>query len=207
MCEDGELTKVLITVMTYPHPSRKYRESVCTAGITEEGDWVRLYPIDYRYRTREQQFRKYQWIEVELEPRGHGNDNRLESRRPNLESIRLIGDALDSRTDRRWEKRRLLIDRLPHRTVNRWKQLHEQDQVSLGIVRPKRVLDVEIREVESQWKPQWQSMFRQLWLFGPQQKPLRKLPYSFHYVFECEDRHSAGTPASRNCSAMKVAWR
>jgi hypothetical protein len=28
--------RVLITVMTYPHPSRGYQELVCTAGITEE---------------------------------------------------------------------------------------------------------------------------------------------------------------------------
>ena len=33
-------TKVLITVMTYPLPSRGYQELVCTAGITEEGKWV-----------------------------------------------------------------------------------------------------------------------------------------------------------------------
>ncbi|MDA0267977.1 MAG: hypothetical protein O2890_14060, partial [Cyanobacteria bacterium] len=38
-------TKVLITVMTYPHPSRGYQELVCTAGITENHEWVRLYPI------------------------------------------------------------------------------------------------------------------------------------------------------------------
>ena len=43
-------TNVLITVMTYPHPSQRHQELVCTAGITEAGEWVRLYPIDYRYR-------------------------------------------------------------------------------------------------------------------------------------------------------------
>lgn len=42
--------KVLITVMTYPHPSRGYQELVCTAGVTDAGEWVRLYPVDYRYR-------------------------------------------------------------------------------------------------------------------------------------------------------------
>ena len=36
--------KVLITVLTYPHPSEKYEELVCTAGINESGEWVRLYP-------------------------------------------------------------------------------------------------------------------------------------------------------------------
>jgi len=63
-------TKVLITVMNYPHPSRSHQELVCTAGISEEGDWVRLYPVDYRYRPNHQQFKKYQWIELGLAPRG-----------------------------------------------------------------------------------------------------------------------------------------
>ena len=31
-------TKVLITVMTYPHPSRGYQELVCTTGVTDSGD-------------------------------------------------------------------------------------------------------------------------------------------------------------------------
>ncbi len=57
--EEYERTRVLVTVMTYPHPSSKYGELVCTAGITEALEWVRLYPIDYRYRLREQQFHKY----------------------------------------------------------------------------------------------------------------------------------------------------
>ena len=79
-----ELTKVLITVMTYPHPSKKYQETVCTAGVTESGEWIRLYPIDYRYRPGHQKFKKWQWIEVALGERGHGSDQRVESREPDL---------------------------------------------------------------------------------------------------------------------------
>ncbi len=40
--------KVLITVKTYPIPSAKYDELVCTAGVTETGDFIRLYPINFR---------------------------------------------------------------------------------------------------------------------------------------------------------------
>ena len=94
-------TKVLITVMTYPHPSQGYQELVCTAGVTEEGEWVRLYPIDYRYRPSNQQFHKYQWIEVDLAEWGKGNDNRKESRRPSLDTIRLLGEPLDTKNN--WE--------------------------------------------------------------------------------------------------------
>ena len=178
-------TKVLITVMTYPHPSPGYQELVCTAGLTESLEWVRLYPVDYRYRPKGQQFHKYQWIEVVLDPQNRSNDNRKESRRPNLDSIRLLGNPLS--TKNQWAERRDLIDRAAHHTLNQLKALHATDKVSLGIVRPKRVLDLEIRDADPVWKPEWQNLFNQMALFGPPQKPLRKIPYSFHYKFECED--------------------
>lgn len=186
-----EKTKVLITVMTYPHPSSGHQELVCTAGITERGDWVRLYPVDYRYRPKHQQFRKYQWIEVALEPVGHGHDNRRESRKPDLDSIRIIGEPLDTKD--KWAARRKIIDAMPHHTVNELKAQFDADRASLGIVRPSRVLDLDIRPADAEWKPEWQNLFSQLKLFGPPQKPLRKLPYSFHYIFECNDSEKPHT--------------
>ncbi len=176
-------TKVLVTVMTYPHPSETYQELVCTAGITEDGKWVRLYPIDYRYQTRERQFHKYQWIEVDLEPQGSGNDNRKESRKPVLDSIRILGKPLS--TKEAWRERRRIIDRMPHRTLEELHALHEEDRTSLGIVRPAKVRDLTISPADPEWKPEWQALFTQMRLFGPPQKPLRKLPYKFRYVFEC----------------------
>ncbi len=180
-----EKTKVLVTVMTYPHPSRGYQELICTAGITEAGEWVRLYPIDYRYRPRGQQFKKYQWIEVELELEGAGNDDRKESRRPVLDSIRVVGEPLSTKDD--WRARREIIDRLPAESVNSLRAKYTSDKTSLGVVRPTRILDMEIREADPEWKPDWKNLFAQMTLFGPQQKPLKKIPFSFHYIFECED--------------------
>ena len=178
-------TKVLITVMTYPHPSQGYQELVCTAGITEDGEWVRLYPIDYRYRPRDQRFRKYQWIEIELAEQGEANDQRKESRKPVLDSIRLLGEPLD--TQNNWEVRRQIIDKLPMHTVNELRALYNQDKTSLGIVRPARVLNLKIEESDPEWKPEWQRVLNQFQLFGLQPKPLAKIPFKFSYVFECED--------------------
>jgi hypothetical protein len=76
---------------------------------------------------------------------------------------------------------------MPHYTLNELKKLYEEKRVSLGIVRPTRVLDIETKEVTLEWKPKWQNLFEQLRLFGPQQKPLQKIPFSFHYIFECSD--------------------
>ena len=178
-------TRLLITVMTYPHPSQGYQELVCTAGVTEAGEWVRLYPVDYRYRPTTQRFRKYQWVEVDLAPTGTRNDKRKESRRPDLDSIRIVGPPLP--TANAWAARRAIVDRMAHRTLSQLKALYDTESASLGIVRPSRVLDIEVTPVEPRWKPEWQRLFSQVRLFGEQQKPLRKLPYKFQYVFECED--------------------
>jgi len=141
-----ELTKVLITVMTYPNPSKKYQETVCTAGVTESGEWIRLYPVDYRYRPTHQKFRKWQWIDVALGERGHGSDQRVESREPDLSTLRLLGEPLSTKDG--WRARRAIIDAMPHRTVKQLEALFDSEGVSLGIVRPKRVLDMKVTAVE-----------------------------------------------------------
>lgn len=200
MSEPVNPTKVLITVMTYPHPSESYQELVCTAGVTESLDWVRLYPIDYRYRPLNQRFRKYQWIKVNLGPAvSKSNDDRKESRRPDLDSIKLLGEPLSVKKS--WAERRKVVDRLPHHTVNQLKALHKSENVSLGVTRPKRVCDLEIKPTTTEWKPEWQGLFKQLRLFGPQQKPLAKLPYSFKYVFECDD---SSKPHTATCTDWEL---
>jgi hypothetical protein len=176
---------VFITVMTYPHPSESHQELVCTAGISENGEWVRLYPIDYRYRPRNQQFQKYQWIEIGLSNQGAKNDNRRESRKPDLQSIRLLGEPISSRDG--WRARREIIDRMPLNTRLQLEALYQSDRVSLGIIRPTEVLDLKVERSEREWKPQWQATLNQFSLFGGPPKRLEKLPYKFSYVFRCED--------------------
>ena len=52
---------------TYPEISRKYTETVCTAGIVADSKtFVRLYPIRFRYLEGKMQFKKYQWIRADI---------------------------------------------------------------------------------------------------------------------------------------------
>ena len=54
-------TNILIIVKTYPEISRKYTETVCTAGVLADSKTlVRLYPIRFRYLEGTLQFKKYQ---------------------------------------------------------------------------------------------------------------------------------------------------
>jgi len=65
--------------------------------------------------------------------------------------------------------------------------MYEQDGTSLGIVRPKRVLDMVFEKVEGTWDEAQLGVLSQMRLFGEQPKELAKIPYKFSYVFECED--------------------
>src|SRR6478609_2126177 len=101
------LTKVLITVKTYPTLSTKYEELVCTAGFREDGTWIRIYPVQFRKRPYGQQYKKYQWIEVDLEK--NEKDFRPESFRPHSHEseIKLISEVPPDGDS--WIERRKLV--------------------------------------------------------------------------------------------------
>ena len=89
------LTKVLIAVKTYPTLSGKYDELVCTAGFREDGSWIRIYPIPFRKLKYESQYKKWQWIILDLVK--NQGDPRCESYRPtNIDDELELGETLDS---------------------------------------------------------------------------------------------------------------
>lgn len=176
-----EKARILITVKTYPLPSEKHRELVCTAGVREDGSFVRLYPIDYRYRPYWQWYQKYQWIEVDIEK--NTQDPRPESFRP-VGDIVPVGEPIC--TKRNWAERREYVLARGASTMCELES-RAQSEVSLGIVKPRSVEDLVVEEVEQDWKPQWISALRQQRLFGPGNKPLEKIPYRFSYKYKCTD--------------------
>lgn len=102
------LLKILITVKTYPIPSAKYDELVCTAGVKENGDFIRLYPINFRDLPYSQQYKKYQWIEIEAE-KHTGRDNRKESYRPIDSTLRIVSDIISTKADKHWTERAKVV--------------------------------------------------------------------------------------------------
>jgi hypothetical protein len=120
-----------------------------------------------------------------LADHGAGNDNRRESRRPDLDSIRILGEPLP--TDGNGRARREIIDALPHHTKIELEALYVSEKTSLGIVRPTEVLDLKVESVEREWKSQWKGVLSQFNLFSGPPKHLEKLPYKFSYAFRCAD--------------------
>ena len=185
--------KVLITVKTYPIPSKKYDELVCTAGVTEAGDFIRLYPINFRDLPYTQQYRKYQWIEV-LAEKHRGRDVRKESYRPFCDSIRAIGKPIPSTGDN-WAKRPHYVLRKASRSIEDLLHHQQADRTSLGIFKPKHVHDLVVSPDNPNWPPRFLHELQQQRLFEYRRKtlvPPRKVPFRFHYRFECDDPRCKG---------------
>lgn len=185
--------KVLITVKTYPIPSQKYDELVCTAGVTESGDFVRLYPINFRDLPFSQQYKKYQWIELEVE-KHRGRDARKESYRPNCDTIQIIGEPI--KTNRgNWDERARYALAKKARSMEELRDRQEADNTSLGVFRPKKVHDLVISSDASDWKPRFKAELQQARLWECRtvsMEPPRKVPFKFQYQFDCDDSRCKG---------------
>ena len=178
--------KVLIVVKTYPRPSAKYRELVCTAGITVNGKWVRLYPISYRYLDYNKWYKKYQWINIKIEK--NKSDFRIDSYRPIETSIQAIGEPLP--TNKQWNDRKnLILPTVQSGSLEEIEEKYKKDSISLGIFKPKEIVDFVIEQESSEWSKRQQQELSQLRLFEAQPKSLGKIPFKFSYKFICNDKH------------------
>lgn len=184
--------RILILAKTYPSPSAKYTETSCVAGINEDGQPRRLYPVPFRLVNGDQQFKKWQWIEVRIEK--SPADNRPESHR-------LFVDTIQSQevltTNKEWASRRVWVDKLPiFDGFDKLDSHREENGISLALLRPKRLLGLTIQAADN---PVWteddlakllkEQMQGQLFVQEDEHKQLRllkKLPFDFYYRYVCD---------------------
>lgn len=186
--------KVLICVKTYPTLSEKYDELVCTAGVKEDGTWIRIYPVPFRKLNYDKQYSKWQWIELDLIR--NTKDLRPESFRPNLDSPIALLNRIG--TGRQWAERKELV--LRDVKTNMTELIAEakdpDKRTSLAILKPTKVLDFIYEPCEREWDSSKLEAVKahqeQLDLFEQEEaatifKVVQKIPYKFSYVFETED--------------------
>lgn len=191
--------KILITVKTYPTLSRRYAELVCTAGITESGEWMRLYPVRFRQLYDEQKYSKYQWVEAKIEK--SISDRRPESYKIVENSLNPIGKPLP--TDKFWRARReaFLKKVEVHEDLEVLIEKAHGNELSLALFRPSRFLKFTTELVEREWDAgklaDLEKQKQQLHLFKDEETVAReleivqKLPYKFSYQFEdCRGKKS-----------------
>lgn len=186
-----EKERILVTVKTYPTLSKKYGETVCTAGVREDGTWVRIYPVPFRRLEAQEQYRKYDWIECRLIR--NKRDQRPESFRPYGQSDLLpVGHIA---TSHRWrERRRILLGNA--KVYERRDEIvaaAKANQMSLCVFKPTRVLDLVWEEDEREWNSAKLAAIRKVHsqsdMFEDNDwrttfEIIPKLPYNFSYRFE-----------------------
>jgi hypothetical protein len=197
--------KVLIAVRTYPVPARKNIEVSCTAGISQEGDWIRLFPVPYRFLDEDSRFRKYQWIEVDVIKAS--DDPRPESYKLNVDTIR-TGASLP--TDEGWRARREALRPLARPSMCAiQRERGEKQYPTLGFFRPAQIKRLAIERLkEVDWTPEQLGMLQQIPMF--QSAPpgtLEKIPWSFKYQFVCSDPHCTGHEMSCTDWEMGQSYR
>ena len=190
-------SKVLLTVITYPLPSRSYDELVCTAGILEDGTWIRIYPVPFKFllglrSTGKTKSFKYTWIELELSKRQ--DDFRPESHSPKNYDFSDISIGVRIDTKNNWLQRKEICLR------NVWTDLtaliessKEPTNTSLAVFKPTRISKFEWKETEREWKDTWKDLRQQGSLFDDVNPEIKidKLPYTFYYHFEDENGKSS----------------
>lgn len=176
----------LITVRTYPAPSSKSVEASCTAGVTDHGEWIRLFPIPYRLMEQQRRFQKWYWIEAEAIKAA--NNSRPESFKVNQEFI-VIGENV--RTKDGWQQRRKIMEPLRRSSMCRiQKELDDRGAPTLGFFRPFEIKRLHIEPAaQSEWTEEEKTILQQggdLFQKAPDQL-LEKIPLEFRYEFRCGD--------------------
>lgn len=139
--------RVLITVKTYPTISRNYSELVCTAGLRENGSWIRIYPVAFRqWRS---QYKKYQWVEVDLIE--NKSDRRLESYKPTSPDAITLLDQIG--TSNNWaERKQYVLEKGDvYRDLERLIRENKEGKLSLATFKPAKILDMVVEEVDREW--------------------------------------------------------
>ena len=178
--------ELLVTVKAYPNPSRTQSEAACIAGISREGEFIRLYPVPFRDLEGAQKFQKYHWIRVRVSsPR---KDPRPETRRPDFSAIEIVSPEPLS-TKYAWRERRDAVLPLRAHSLCDIQDAQRASGTSLGLFQPAEILDFEYTHEENpDWTPEERARLEAQDFFMTRERELlEKIPYKFHYVFRCHD--------------------
>jgi hypothetical protein len=175
--------KVLITARTYPIPATKGIEVSCTGGITEDGQWIRLFPVPWRFLEDDKRFRKYQWIAARVTK---ASDFRRESFYLDPTSIQIISDPLP--TDNGWQARKAIVEPLESPSLCWLESQRSQYQFpTLGFFKPREITRLVIESDRAEWTPSERAKLQQTTMFGRMPaNQLEKIPFKFSYKFRCD---------------------
>jgi hypothetical protein len=183
------LIKVLITVKSYPTVSSHYDEQVSIAGFTEDGIFIRIYPIPFSKKTYDEQYQLYDWVELDLVR--NTSDFRLESFRP-VTVDAPVKKAGYAGAEDHWSERKAIVLKNVYRNLATlmMEAKHEAFYTSLAVFKPERILGFMVEETEQEWNSDRLEKLREEKengrVFEQPEDPfavMKKLPYRFSFRF------------------------
>jgi hypothetical protein len=180
----AERKRILVTVKTYPNPSTAYDETVCTAGVDlDSGDLIRLYPVRFRHLPFERQFKK--WDVIEIDVKHKSSDARGDTWSPVSEEYAVVGHVgTGSGKPPDWAERRRIVMPLLS-TVEELEPLAVAKERSLGLVRVCGPARLRAIPDPGDWGDSERQIVERKQLFGPNRRPLERVPWRFVYEFMC----------------------
>lgn len=132
--ESEQTIELMVNCKTYPAVSTKYVETVCTGGVRATGEFVRLYPVPFRFLDTEEQYDRWDVIRVRAY---------RDTKDPRPESWHFIpGTQIE-------KLRRITTDK------RRWDWMKKTVHDSAEAMEAKGVTNgcVEVEPIEFYWKP------------------------------------------------------
>ncbi len=166
--------RLLVLAKAAPEISSKYEHLICVAGITDKGEWRRIYPIPWSvfWKTSGQNFKKKTWIEYELKDDAP-SDHRHGSRKITFETITPLREATFAEIEGLLKARLTCIEEL--------EQKGPKIQ-SLGVVEPTQILD--FAPTTNQHYEALVTKSAQTTLLGEKAVKLDIPKYKYRYIFK-----------------------
>lgn len=193
---EGE-EKLLVLVKALPHVGDRHGETVCCAGITESGEWRRLFPVIFRSLSRDKQFKRWQWIKYRWrKPR---SDRRPESRHIQEDTIEIVGQM-------RAQERTKFLTPLVLDSVETAKA---QGQ-TLALVRPQKPRFYWVPKSQSALAAQrreYEAVANQLSFFSADRKAFAPCPYEFKFEYRLGSEVQARTATCDDWETSAMFYR
>ncbi|WP_420639702.1 hypothetical protein [Candidatus Poriferisocius sp.] len=197
-----EQATVMITVKASPEIGRTHGETVCVAGVRLDGEtseWIRLFPVQWQWFWHGSH-PKYQVVEVGISK--HQADQRPESYRPELDSVRVVREASTS------EERRTAINALPQYTMCDLLKAKGWNRPSLGLVVPRTIRGFVVEDHgDDPAHARRMNLAAQASLLSPSAPPLELCPFAFKFQYDCIAAECNGHTQSIVDWEISEAWR
>ena len=188
--------EAIIIVKASPQLGDKHGETVCTAGVTRDGRWVRLYPIAFRTLEETQQFAR--WDVVRYRWHRPKDDPRVESQRVEHHTLRVTGSI------RAPDRFGLVAPMIKDSLVR-----ERAEGRSLAFIRPTIRRFVVEKKPEDEFRAdaeRYALHAKQIDMFLKQVVPYKPCPYAFRYEYDTADGRRTGSCQDWETEATFFNW-